>query len=236
MSRTAPIAFLLTLAAAVSLGSPVRAQGGESEGKKPEKSPEGPLDFEVESIDGKKVDLEKYRGRAIILVNVASECGLTDRQYTGLEALYEKHAKDGLVVLAFPANNFARQEPGTNLQISQFCEKRGVTFPLFAKISVKGEDKHALYRFLTGKETNGEYAGEIEWNFQKFLVHPKGHVVARFSPRENPMGEKVLDHVKKALADVPDEVRAKARAEAKERAEEAKKKAAEKKKKKKAEA
>jgi glutathione peroxidase len=137
-------------------------------------------DFTMMSIDGKPVPLADYEGKLLIVVNVASQCGLTP-QYTGLEALYEKYKDRGLVIAGFPANNFGAQEPGTEAEIKTFCStKYDVTFPMFSKISVKGEDQAALYRFLT------DTGGEIQWNFTKFLVGRDGKVIQRFEPRVTP--------------------------------------------------
>lgn len=145
------------------------------------------LSHTVESIDGKRVPLSRYRGRVLLIVNVASRCGLT-AQYRGLQALHEKYRQQGLVVLGFPANDFAAQEPGTNQEIRQFCTTNyGVTFPMFAKISVKGEGQHPLYQRLTSKYANPQFGGEIEWNFTKFLIGRDGEVAGRFPPRTDPL-------------------------------------------------
>jgi glutathione peroxidase len=149
-------------------------------------------DFAVTSIDGKDVRLSRYRGKALLIVNVASLCGNTP-QYKGLQELYEMHGKRGLVVLGFPANGFRSQEPGSDAEMKRFCTaKYGVTFPMFAKIVVKGEGQAPLYRFLTSKETNPEFGGDIEWNFAKFLVARDGRVAGRFSPKTQP-GDRSLD-------------------------------------------
>ncbi|MGE0126900.1 MAG: DUF1573 domain-containing protein [Blastocatellales bacterium] len=157
------------------------------------------LDFTLKSIDGKDVKLSDYRGKALLLVNVASKCGYTP-QYEGLQAIYARYRDQGLVVLGFPANNFMGQEPGTNEEIKQFCTlKYNVTFPMFAKISVKGSDIHPLYQFLTNKETNPNFGGDITWNFNKFLVDRNGKVIARFETKEKPEGEKVTQAIEQAL-------------------------------------
>jgi glutathione peroxidase len=157
------------------------------------------LDFTMKNIDGKETKLSDYRGKVLLLVNVASQCGYTP-QYEGLQAIYAKYHEQGLVVLGFPANNFGGQEPGTNEEIKQFCTaKYKVAFPMFAKISVKGADIHPLYKFLTGKETDPEFGGDISWNFNKFLVDRNGKVIARFETREKPEGEKVTQAIEKAL-------------------------------------
>jgi glutathione peroxidase len=157
------------------------------------------LDFTLKNIDGKEANLSEYRGKVLLLVNVASQCGYTP-QYEGLQAIYAKYRDQGLVVIGFPANNFGGQEPGTNEEIKQFCTlKYKVSFPMFAKISVKGADIHPLYKFLTSKETNPEFGGDITWNFNKFLVDRNGKVIARFETREKPEGEKVAQAIEKAL-------------------------------------
>ncbi|MBO0724424.1 MAG: glutathione peroxidase [Blastocatellia bacterium] len=157
------------------------------------------LDFTMKSIDGLDVKLDSYSGKVLLLVNVASKCGYTP-QYKGLESLYEKYKDQGLVVMGFPANNFLWQEPGSNDEIKTFCStKYNVTFPMFAKISVKGSKIDPLYKFLTSKETNPEFAGGISWNFNKFLVDRSGKVVARFSSKDEPESVKVVQAVEQAL-------------------------------------
>src|SRR5882724_7197281 len=137
-------------------------------------------EFTLNSLTGKPVSLADYKGKVLLVVNVASKCGFTP-QYEGLEALYKKYKDQGLVVLGFPANNFMGQEPGTNEEIGTFCKsKYGVTFPMFSKISVKGDDKAPLYQFLTST------GGEIPWNFTKFLVGKDGKPIERFSPKVTP--------------------------------------------------
>ena len=157
------------------------------------------LDFKVKDIDGKDVDLAQYKGKVVMIVNVASKCGLTP-QYEQLEALYDKYKAQGFVILGFPANNFNGQEPGTNEEIKFFCqEKYEVEFPLFEKISVKGEDQAPLYQYLTSEVTNGEFAGDIQWNFQKFLVGKDGKVIAKFAPRTKPDEAEVVEKIEAAL-------------------------------------
>lgn len=138
--------------------------------------------FTMDDISGKPVSLKQYEGKVVLIVNVASECGLTP-QYEGIQALYEAKKDRGLVVLGFPANNFMGQEPGTNEEIQTFCSVRyGVGFPMFSKISVDGKDMHPLYQFLTDKDKNGVLNANVTWNFQKFLIGPDGKVVASFKP------------------------------------------------------
>jgi glutathione peroxidase len=144
------------------------------------------LDFKVKNIDGKDVNLADYKGKVILVVNVASKCGLTP-QYKGLEELYEKYKDKGFVILGFPANEFGSQEPGTDSEIKQFCSLNyNVKFPMFSKIVVKGEGIHPLYQFLTSDKTNPKFAGDIKWNFNKFLVDRQGNVIARFEPKTTP--------------------------------------------------
>ena len=150
-------------------------------------------EFTLNSIDGKPAPLSAYQGKVVLIVNVASRCGFTP-QYAGLEALYEKYKDRGFVILGFPANNFGAQEPGTNEEIKTFCSsKYNVTFPMYSKISVKGDDKAPLYQFLTAT------GGEIQWNFTKFLVDKSGKVVARFEPKVTPESPEVAEAIEKAL-------------------------------------
>ena len=160
----------------------------------------GPLQFTLKDINDKDVELSQFKGKVVLFVNVASQCGYTP-QYNGLQDLYEKHGKDGLVVIGVPANEFGKQEPGTNADILKFCQsKYKVTFPMMAKVVVKGSDKTPLYKFLTEKETNPNFSGEIGWNFEKFLIGRTGEVVARFKSGDEPTSEKVTAAIKKELA------------------------------------
>jgi len=157
-------------------------------------------DFSQKTIDGKTRPLSDYKGKVMLVVNVASECGLTP-QYTGLEALHEKYAAKGLAIVGFPANEFGAQEPGTNEQISQFCRTQyGVKFDMFAKVKVKGAGIEPLFDYLTNPATNPRFAGEIKWNFNKFLVGKDGQVIARFEPKVEPTSAEVTSAVEKALA------------------------------------
>jgi glutathione peroxidase len=156
-------------------------------------------DFTLKDSKGKDVKLEEFRGRVVMLVNVASKCGYTP-QYEGLQKIYERYKDQGFTILGFPANNFGAQEPGTNEEIQEFCRiNYGVTFPVFSKISVKGDDKHPLYKYLTERETNPEFAGEIKWNFNKFLVGRDGRILARFDSGDKPEDAKVTQAVEQAL-------------------------------------
>jgi len=148
-------------------------------------------DYTVKTIDGKDVKLSQYKGKKLLIVNTASECGYTP-QYKELEELYQKHG-DKVMVLGFPANNFGGQEPGTNAQISLFCEKNyGVTFPLFSKVSVKGDDMAPLYKFLSDKSKNGRVGDAPTWNFCKYLIDETGHVVAFYPSKVNPLSAELV--------------------------------------------
>src|SRR5687768_6831704 len=160
----------------------------------------GPLQFTVKDIDGKDVNLSQYKGKPVLIVNVASKCGNTP-QYAQLQELHKKYAERGLVVLGFPANEFRGQEPGTNEQIKEFCtSKYGVEFPMFSKLVVKGEGQAPLYQYLTSTQTNPKHAGEITWNFEKFLVGRDGQVVNRFKPRTKPDAPEVVQAIEAELA------------------------------------
>lgn len=171
----------------------------KADGTAPEQEPESVLDFTMPLIDGTPTPLSNFKGKVILIVNVASKCGFTG-QYDGLQKLYEKYKDDGFTVLGFPANNFLGQEPGTNKEIATFCRTNyGVTFPMFSKISVKGKDKHPLYKFLTEKETNPEFSGEISWNFNKFIIGKDGKVAARFGSMTSPSSKKLVKAIEEAL-------------------------------------
>jgi glutathione peroxidase len=142
------------------------------------------LDFTLKRLDGTEQNLGAYRGQVLLLVNVASKCGLTP-QYDGLEALYEKYRAEGFAVLGFPANDFASQEPGSDSEIASFCRTNyGVQFPMFSKIAVKGAAQHPLYKTLTSLPA--PIGGDVQWNFQKYLIDRRGEVVAKFDPRTVP--------------------------------------------------
>jgi glutathione peroxidase len=151
-------------------------------------------DFKVPSLDGSTIDFSKYKGKKVLIVNTASECGYTP-QYADLEKLYEAH-KSNLVVVGFPANNFGGQEPGTNTEIKEFCKKNyGVTFPMAGKVSVKGDDIHPLFKWLTTKSENGVMDAEIKWNFTKFLLDEKGKLIAVFPSKINPNSEEITKYL-----------------------------------------
>jgi len=172
--------------------------GGE-EAAKGDKGASSIYEFTVKDIDGKDVKLDKYKGHVLLVVNVASKCGFTDKSYSGMEEVYKKYKDKGLRVLAFPANNFGAQEPGTNAEIKEFCSKKSATFDLFSKISVTGDDQAPLYKYLTN-HSNKEIAGKVEWNFQKYLVGRDGTVIAKYGPKTMPNDEKVTTAIEKALA------------------------------------
>jgi len=154
-------------------------------------------DFKVKTIDGKEASLSDYKGKAVLIVNTASECGYTP-QYAGLEALYEKYRSRGFTVLGFPSNDFGAQEPGTNAEIKKFCELRyKTTFPLFSKIPVKGPDADPLYKYLTGLP--GKQGGPVTWNFNKFLVGPDGKVIEHFDSKVEPMSPELTSKLEQAL-------------------------------------
>jgi glutathione peroxidase len=157
-------------------------------------------DFTLNSIDGQPAPLAAYEGKVVLLVNVASRCGFTP-QYTALESIYVKYNSAGFVIVGIPANNFGAQEPGTNQEIKTFCtSKYNVTFPMMAKVSVKGEDMTPLYQFLTDKAAHPQTGGEIQWNFTKFLIGPDGRVITRFEPEVTPDSPQVTSAIEKALA------------------------------------
>jgi glutathione peroxidase len=160
-------------------------------------------DFTVKTIDGKQKSLKDFAGQAVLVVNVASRCGLTP-QYTALEVLSREYEGKGLTVVGFPCNDFAGQEPGTEAEIQSFCSTQyDVTFPLFAKIHVKGEEQAPLYAFLTGEDAQPKGKGDVTWNFEKFLIGKDGKVVGRFSPQTAPLDPELksaLDKATEALA------------------------------------
>jgi glutathione peroxidase len=152
-------------------------------------------DYTVEDIEGNSFDLSQLKGKKVMVVNVASKCGLTP-QYKELQAIYDEYGKDDFVIIGFPANNFLSQEPGSNEEIASFCEKNyGVSFPMMAKISVKGKDIHPLYQFLTTKEQNGVSDSEVSWNFQKYLINERGELVKMMSPRTKPNDAEIIEWI-----------------------------------------
>ncbi|MBX3351096.1 MAG: glutathione peroxidase [Nitrospira sp.] len=152
--------------------------------------------FRLPDIDGRPVDLKTFKGKVLLIVNTASMCGNTP-QYAGLQEMYERYQERGFEVLAFPANDFGQQEPGTNQEIKGFCyTKYSVSFPLFSKISVVGKDKHPLYRYLTEQSA---FPGRVTWNFQKYLVDRSGNVIGKYDPGMNPLSPAILTDVERAL-------------------------------------
>jgi glutathione peroxidase len=161
------------------------------------------LRFTMESLDGKEVDLSKYQGKVVLIVNVASKCGLTP-QYEQLQKLHEKYADQGLAILGFPCNQFAGQEPGAAAEIAEFCKKNyGVGFDMFAKVDVNGEKAADLYKLLTSLETKPTGAGNISWNFEKFVLDKDGFVVGRFGPRTKPDAPEVVELIEEQLKGEP---------------------------------
>ena len=169
----------------------VAAQAGE---------PKSPLEFKMLTITGQEADLSKYKGKVVLIVNVASQCGNT-QQYEPLEALYQKYKFQEFVVLGFPANEFGGQEPGTNREIQEFCtQKYKVDFPMFSKVVAKGDGIAPLFDYLTNPTTNPKFAGPITWNFEKFLIGRDGKVVARFEPDISPDSPEVVREIEAQLA------------------------------------
>ncbi len=157
------------------------------------------LNFKVNDIDGKKVDLEDYEGNVVLIVNTASECGLTP-QYAGLEKLYKSYKDKGFVILGFPCNQFGSQEPGSDAEIKKFCTTRfNVSFPMFSKIEVNGEDATPIYKYLTEKDVDPAGKGPISWNFEKFLIDREGNLVHRFAPRTKPDDAELLKAIEANL-------------------------------------
>lgn len=152
-------------------------------------------DFTVKDISGKDYSLSQLKGKKVLVVNTASKCGFTP-QYEGLEDLYKKYGGDDFVIIGFPANNFAHQEPGTNEEIATFCKKNyGVTFPMMSKISVKGDDQAPLYKWLTSKSENGVEDSKVTWNFQKYMIDEQGQLVGHFAPSVKPDNDKLVDWI-----------------------------------------
>jgi glutathione peroxidase len=155
--------------------------------------------FPVETIEGTTTNLAPYKGKAVLVINVASKCGFTP-QYEGLQKLYETYEKQGLVLLGFPSNDFMGQDPGSNYEIQQFCTLNyGVTFPVFGKICVKGEKQHPLFAWLTDKTLHPEFGGPVSWNFNKFLIDRNGKLIARFGSRTKPDDPELIKAIEKAL-------------------------------------
>ena len=200
--RRSLVGFLIGMSSIIGMGSsdllePSPAQAREEGIKLMATQTPMVYDFMLNDIDGKPVSLSQFRGKVLLLINTASFCGNTP-QYTDLEKMYEQYREKGFEILAFPANNFGQQEPGTNAEIKTFCyTKYSLSFPLFSKISVKGDDKHPLYRYLTEQSP---FPGEVEWNFQKYLVDRSGKVVARYPHRTKPLAPEIVQDVERVLA------------------------------------
>jgi glutathione peroxidase len=191
---------IVFFAVAVLAAGIATANGQDAQPTEPEPSA---LAFKVHDIDGNEVDLAKFQGDVVLIVNVASQCGLTP-QYNGLQSLYEKYTDQGFAVLGFPCNQFGGQEPGTEAEIKAFCQSKfDVSFPMFSKVSVNGGQQCDLYKFLTSLETKPVGAGDISWNFEKFLVNRRGEVVARFGPRTKPDDDALIAAIEKTLAEAP---------------------------------
>lgn len=155
-------------------------------------------DFTMKNIDGRDVKLSHFAGKVLLVVNVASRCGFT-KQYAGLEALYQKYRSRGFEILGFPANNFMRQEPGTDAEIKAFCStKYNVTFPMFSKISVRGKDQHPLYHYLTDKKAHA-FGGAITWNFNKYLISRDGEIKARYGSKTTPEDDELITAIEDEL-------------------------------------
>jgi len=158
------------------------------------------LNFTMNSLDGQPVNLSKYQGDVVLMVNVASQCGYTP-QYDGLQELHRRYGARGLRILGFPANDFGAQEPGSNAQIAEFCQKNyGVQFDMFSKIVVLGSGKAPLYQYLTSARANPKFAGEVEWNFEKFLIGRDGQVIGRFKSPVEPLSQEMLAAIESALS------------------------------------
>lgn len=153
-------------------------------------------DFTVKTIAGDSLDLSIYKGKKVLVVNTASKCGLTP-QYEDLEKLYKQYGGEDFEIIGFPANNFLSQEPGTDEEIKEFCVVNyGVTFQMMSKISVKGKNMHPIYKWLTSKDENGVMDSKVSWNFQKYMIDERGHLVDFVKPKEKPMSEKIVNWIK----------------------------------------
>jgi glutathione peroxidase len=175
------------------ISNPSQAQNKKSKGTMEKQTI---YQFKVEDLSGKTFDFASLKGKKIMIVNTASKCGLTP-QYKELEALYKQYKAKGFVIVGFPANNFASQEPGSNSEIATFCQLNyGVTFPMMSKISVKGSDMHKVYQFLTQQSKNGLQDSEVQWNFQKYLLNEKGELVKVIAPKTLPTDPEVVNWIK----------------------------------------
>jgi glutathione peroxidase len=200
MARFVPFILMGVLIVSGGCRSEVAEIEGRGEETQKEEQTAPALDFTVASLDGEQIDLGAYQGKVLMIVNVASKCGLTP-QYEQLQALHEEHSDEGLAILGFPCNQFGQQEPGTADQIKEFCQTNyGVTFDMFAKIEVNDEGACDLYKHLTALDVGPAGAGRISWNFEKFIVARNGDVVARFAPKTRPDDPDVLQVIERELA------------------------------------
>ena len=187
------LSFALALGAAVTMSLPQLAVADKGH------EHECALDFKMNNIDGEEVDLEDYEGNVVLIVNVASKCGLT-RQYAGLQELYAKYKDKGFVIIGFPCNQFGGQEPGTETEIKQFCTtKYDITFPMMSKVEVNGDDAADIYKHLTSQQVGPAEKGAISWNFEKFLIDQEGQLIHRFSPRTTPDAEELSKAIEELL-------------------------------------
>ncbi|QEG25213.1 redoxin domain-containing protein [Mariniblastus fucicola] len=175
------------------------ANKSSTESETESEAPKSALQFKVDNIDGEPVELSKYKGKVVVMVNVASKCGLTP-QYEKLQGLYDAHKDDGLMILGFPCNQFGKQEPGTEEEIKSFCQENyGVEFDMFSKLNVNGDEADPLYKYLTAQKTNPKGAGAVKWNFEKFVIDREGNLVGRFSSRTDPEGDEFKAFLAKYL-------------------------------------
>jgi glutathione peroxidase len=195
------LTFAVVCAGVLVMTSEILAADAAAAATEAQPAAKAPLNVEMNTLDGKKVNLaKKYKDKVVLLVNVASECGLTP-QYEQLQALHEKYADQGLAIVGVPCNQFGQQEPGTAAEISQFCkENYGVEFDLMAKVDVNGPSAAPLYKFLTSEEKNPKHGGKITWNFEKFLFNRDGQLVARFVPRTKPDAKEVVEAIEAELS------------------------------------
>jgi glutathione peroxidase len=198
--KTVAFAFVLSLCGVVAMNQTATAADAAVHAKVAA-NPKSPLNQEMKTLDGKEVNpAEKYAGKVVLLVNVASKCGLT-KQYKELQALHEKYGEKGLAIVGVPCNQFNGQEPGSAEEIAAFCDKEyGVEFDILEKVDVNGDDAAPLYKQLTSKETNPESPGPIQWNFEKFLFNRNGELVARFAPRTTPDSDEVITAIDTQLS------------------------------------
>ncbi len=195
MKLWAYVVSLIVISASVIHASTTKKDAAESDAT----SDQGIYTFTVNRIDGIPIPLSQFKGKVVLIINVASKCGFTS-QYKDLEALYQKYKGNNFVIIGVPANNFGNQEPGSNQSIQAFCSLNyGVSFPMTQKISVNGNDIHPLFRYLTTESPNRRLHGAIKWNFTKFLINQEGQVVSRYGPFTNPMGDSIKNDIDRLL-------------------------------------